>query len=1129
MKGEQARHDVIAESESARELSARLGDVRRRWFALVGMRTVGQACALAAIPILAAVILEFLISPQGLPLIAIAAATLIASTTLAALAVRRMQPRPDDAHVARFVEERAAELPDVGPLDDALVSAVEITQGPVAPERAAFVPLVLDRALERMRPLDPRRLIEPAAIRQSALSAAGGAVVLIALIALGAPALWRAADTVHVRLFPGSVDVQVVPGDKRLPVGSPLTIRATVRGGEDVLSRFPPTLVVRAGGDERRVEMVRSGDAYEFAFESIDRTFTYSVAAGAARSSDYTVTALFPPRVERIELLYQYPAFTQLPERHDEDGGDIYGPAGTKVRVRIHADKPVTAGALAMPRHAGGSLALQPAGAQALEATVVLAHDDTYRVSLADTDGLRADDGTEYYIRLMDDRPPDVRILRPSVDQAITPLEEVTIEARADDDYGIGRFELVYSVGGGPEKAVAFRRAEGTDVQQVGRYVLAAEDLGVNPGDVIAYYARAWDLGRGKRPTLAQSDIFFLEVKPFSEEFVLAESQGGGGGGASGAQLESLIAAQKEIISATWNLERRAGNGLSEADLQRVLEAQTELRAQAEALGGRRGRGRGNPRQPLQRIAQPRAPQSQRQGGDPVATAVAAMTRALGELEGRRMRDAIQHEMEALNGLLAAQAEIRRREVQQQAGRGGGGAAGRTSQDLSALFDRELQRQQRTTYETRNRVQDSSEQRQEESAADRIRDLARRQEEINRQQRDLAAASEEERKRQLERLTREQAALREQAERLLEEMKQRGSSSGGAGGVQQAAEQMRQAAGQMGKNDASSAATSGERAAEQLRRTEQQLRGEAGGNSRTAGDLQVEARQIAQEQRRIASEAERLEGAQGATAEARERLAAEQERLAGRVEDLQRAASGQAGGKETAEGRAAAEAARELADKKVSERMREGARALREEAGSKGSTTGREIARAMDDVADRLGGQASSEAARLSAQLDEVNRTRERLNALEEQLRAAEATAAANSGKPGEKPREGETGSGQPSLEQLRAEYDRELQRARDALGRLAQAAGTTGSTPDSPEPSVSAPGTEAFKQDRSEWASLRQGIDSAIARQEAAISDKLAAALAADRLHAGASERVPDAYQRLIARYYESIARRRR
>ena len=54
------------------------------------------------------------------------------------------------------------------------------------------------------------------------------------------------------------------------------------------------------------------------------------------------------------------------------------------------------------------------------------------------------------------------------------------------------------------------------------------EDLNVKPGDVVTYHARATDVGRGRRSTESRSDIFFLEVKPYEEEFVAAESNAGG-------------------------------------------------------------------------------------------------------------------------------------------------------------------------------------------------------------------------------------------------------------------------------------------------------------------------------------------------------------------------------------------------------------------------------------------------------------------------------------------------------------------------------------------------------------------------------------------------------------------------
>ena len=40
-----------------------------------------------------------------------------------------------------------------------------------------------------------------------------------------------------------------------------------------------------------------------------------------------------PPGVEQIDLRYEYPPAFGMEPREEQDGGDIYGPAGTRVRV----------------------------------------------------------------------------------------------------------------------------------------------------------------------------------------------------------------------------------------------------------------------------------------------------------------------------------------------------------------------------------------------------------------------------------------------------------------------------------------------------------------------------------------------------------------------------------------------------------------------------------------------------------------------------------------------------------------------------------------------------------------------------------------------------------------------------
>ena len=57
-------------------------------------------------------------------------------------------------------------------------------------------------------------------------------------------------------------------------------------------------------------------------------------------------------------------------------------------------------------------------------------------------------------VDVLADRPPTVSFARPGRDTSASSIEEVFVEAAADDDYGVKDLELVYSVNGGAEKTV---------------------------------------------------------------------------------------------------------------------------------------------------------------------------------------------------------------------------------------------------------------------------------------------------------------------------------------------------------------------------------------------------------------------------------------------------------------------------------------------------------------------------------------------------------------------------------------------------------------------------------------------------------------------------------------------------
>ncbi len=901
----------------------------------------------------------------------------------AAAAVARIRAVPGDHQVARFIEERLDAREGDLSAKDVIVTAVEVVQSRHR-STGAFDGMIVADAARRLRSVSPDEIVTRRAVRRAASAAGSAAALLLVAGAVSAPSMWATARFAQFALFPGTLHVSVMPGSVRIPAGAALRVRAAVHGPRGQLTKVSPALTLTSSGDRRTVQMVRVDDFFEYSIEAVDRTFSYQVSAGGARSAAYTVTALVPPRVARIDVSYAYPSFAGLTPREERDGGDILAPAGTRVRLRIHADRPAARGEVIL---AGApTVAARSADDSILEADLVVSKDDSYRVNLADGDGLHSRTEGEYFIRLMNDRPPTVRITRPSADQQISPLEEIAIEAVADDDHGIVEFDFVYAVSGGPQRPARFSRVTGSEVERVGSTVVSAEALKVRPGDVISYYARARDVGRGKRSTQATSDIFFLEVKPFNQEFAGSETQAGQGGG---SQIDSLVDAQKQIIASTWNIERRSGAGRSPGAVQAVVGAQSMLKRRTEEIVSRARRTPG--RIPMsQRTPDP---QAGRIASDAMAGAAEAMGNALLQLETDRTREALAHEMAALNRLLQAQAEVRRREVARQQANGAGNGGNRSGQDLSALFDRELQRQQQTNYETPRAAQTPPENAAADAAVlDRIRDLARRQEDLSRRQRELSGQQQgEEARRQLQRLTREQEQLREEAESLARRLASARRGAGGPGGdgkpsaagvgatrpresLEAAADRMRAAAEDMRNQDAPGAAKKSTQAAAQLR--------EIGERARMAGQLGVRG--------------------------------------------------------------------------------------------------------------------AAKEDAALRAQREKARALRSRLERLDAQVQAGPQSGT-------------QDGAGQPSRE-----HWRDLAAARQALEELA---GEQQFTP-------SSPGTEAFKQDRSSWESLRRDLGLALERYEGAVSGSPARKRDAAGLHAGGSQRAPEGYEASIARYFESLAR---
>src|SRR4051812_14740509 len=555
-------------------IGALLGAVRARWRRLTLLHGAVRAALAATLALgLLFVLTRWTNGAPGL-LAVLGLGALAAIVAGVAWGFRSTHQAPSDRQIARFIEEQ------VPSLDDRLVTAVDAAH-PDAADRPALADSMIADAARASASIDAAEIVPRERLRYWASAAAAAALLFAVVTFFGRGMVRQSFDAVSLSLFPSHVRLDVTPGNARIEAGRPLRIEARLRG-----NRAPVAAqLLRApldSDDWRTLEMPATAGGYALAIDSLSTSFRYMVSAGSLKSPVFEVTVLRAPRVARIDVEYTYPKGLGLAPRLEEDGGDIYAPAGTDVRVRVHTDHTAASGRMVL---AGGSeiqLTSDPSGV--LSGALQVSGDGSYRVALADADGLTSRGDTEYFIRTLEDRPPEVHVVRPASDRRVTRLEEVDIEAEAQDDFGIEELDLVYALRGGPEKVIPLRIPKGQTTVTSG-HTLFIEELNVQPGDFVSYYVRARDLARGKRASETRSDIFFLEVKPFEQEFALAQSQVSAGGGGSNRQIDDLVAAQKEIIVATWKLDRRAP-GPPSAKAPPGNQASRPGRGRAERRGG---------------------------------------------------------------------------------------------------------------------------------------------------------------------------------------------------------------------------------------------------------------------------------------------------------------------------------------------------------------------------------------------------------------------------------------------------------------------------------------------------------------------------------------------------------------
>ena len=624
--------------------------------------------------------------------------------------------RPDQLQVARFIEERHPEL------RNRLSTAIEVSQ-PSSTADPQIKRLIQQDASNKMYGIQLPRLLHRERSLFSLLTILTTGIIFVALFlggphafrfSLGKLLSWNSDDQ------PSLYSIAVTPGNAKVVRHADVEVRALLAGFDSDSVKLAAKYENQPSWEEVQMHPDPQGGGFVFRFFDVRENIDYFVEADGIRSDSFALQVSEVPAVEKLRIELEFPRRTGLENRIQQDEGDIRALVGTLAHLRVETDQPVRAGSIKLEE--GGEIDLRLVSPLVLEGSLKIERDDFYRIQLQNLEDVWSPATDEYLIEAQIDQSPHITFTRPGRDKKVTNLEEVFVEIKAEDDYGLSRLNLNYSVNGDEETSTRLEIPSYSRSATAG-HTFYLEEHDLVPGDFVSYYAEAYDA-----LSTAKTDIYFLEVLPYDREFT--QSQQSGGGATAGQQLQ-LSRAQKEIIAATFNVLRDQKNldrKEFEENVQTIGLMQQQLQQQAVTIVERikrRGAATDTPRfqQMVQNLEQ----------------AVEFMEAVYRQLSRFQPQQALPPEQKALQRLLRTESLFKQIQIAMAEGGGSGGGSS-SPEDLADLVDLELDRT-KNQYETLQQDRQHSQEQAMDEAARKLKELARRQQQELERQRRLGSQS----------------------------------------------------------------------------------------------------------------------------------------------------------------------------------------------------------------------------------------------------------------------------------------------------------------------------------------------------------------------------------------------------
>ncbi|MDP7133785.1 MAG: hypothetical protein QF437_25035 [Planctomycetota bacterium] len=328
-------------------------------------------------------------------------------------------------------------------------------------------------------------------------------------------------DTVHIFEKPEGFDVAAIKGATvraRIVAHSNVDVPLRLFSRFEGTDEFKPVDLPGAEADLPRGN-ASSINGNFILLADVDRDTELYLQFGPQRSPVFRVRATQHPTIQNVQLRLRLPDYTKVkPQFIPTSDGNIRALYKSEVEISVQSDKPLRRGFFTIY---GKRIAVKGHGRRISTRFLVTA-DGSYTVEVADRDGFVSQNKLDCRIDSLADQPPEVEVSAPDeVTLGKNSLGGVALRFRAQDDYGIEKIRLVYSVTRLPgvnlptTRSAKPRKLERKiNPRQVVNMSLPCRfgELGLEVGEVVTFHLEVEDTDIESGPHIARSKSMRIVV-----------------------------------------------------------------------------------------------------------------------------------------------------------------------------------------------------------------------------------------------------------------------------------------------------------------------------------------------------------------------------------------------------------------------------------------------------------------------------------------------------------------------------------------------------------------------------------------------------------------------------------------